>query len=77
MSIHSDAGRGGSKVTIYCVRLKYDSLEGGKPVILLGRIEHEDSFEIQLKTGRGKIHRIPKSRIISITDTDIIFEEGR
>ena len=62
----------------YCKRIKFDSSEeGAKPIILLGLIEHEDEWEIFLRTGRGKVHRIARRTIISIQDTDIVFEEGR
>ena len=58
-----------------CKKIKYQGFEHPDPKILLGIIVRENSKLIIFKTAK-KQYAIPKTRVISITDTDEIFDEG-
>lgn len=59
-----------------CKKIVFET-QSGNPTIILGIIKDETESEIQIKTGSGKIYRINKRFLISITDTEIKFVEEK
>ena len=57
----------------YCKQIKFGSVEN--PSKILGIILAEDNLFLTIKTSR-KTHRISRSSILEISDTDIEFREG-
>ena len=62
------------EITNFCKKLRYGNLES--PSTLLGLIEKEDDTFIWFRTA-NKTHRISKSAIVSIEDTNEIFRENK
>lgn len=58
-----------------CKKIKYKSFDSSDIKILLGLIVKDTGSIIIFQTAR-KRYAIPKNRVISISDTDEIFQEG-
>lgn len=63
-------------MTKLCKKIRFQTTKDSNISVILGIIIEESPFEIVVQT-RNKVHRLNKTIVLEIVDTDIPFENGK